>query len=618
MTARLGLALYTLRGDCARDPEGTLAAVAEMGFEGVELYDLFGRDARAVRALLDELGLEVCARHTGLGAIENDLDELSAELRELGTDRLVLAWIPPPASSREAEEAVARIDEAAARVTAAGLRFGFHNHDGELRTLDDGRTVLDRLLELPPERLFLELDLGWAWFAGVDPVDLVARVAPRAPLVHVKDIAGTSKPRHVPVGDGDVGYARRPPRDPRARRRMAARRAGRGRWLRDRRGAPLVHRGDRSRRERGMSSPAQVGIIGCGVISRAYAANASAFDSFEIGACADLEASRSEEIGAEFSLRPLTVEELLRSDSIDVVLNLTPPASHASVTRAALEAGKHVYSEKPLAIAATEAEELCALAESEGLRLACAPDIFLGSAYQKARSLLDDGAIGEPLAISAAMLAGGQEVWHPDPDIFYRDGAGPLLDMGPYYVTAIVSLLGPVRRVAGFASTLVEERTIKVGPRRGERFTAETPTHITSMLELQGAVTATLVATFEAPGHYASTMLVHGSDGELALPDPNGFAGPVRIRRGRGTWEGVPFTSRGAADARGLGLHDMVEAIAEGRPHRASAQLATHVVDVARSILASCESGSAVAIASTAERPDALPVVAARRADEAA
>ena len=367
-----------------------------------------------------------------------------------------------------------------------------------------------------------------------------------------------------------------------------------------------------------MRSPAQVGIVGCGVISRAYAANASAFDTFEIGACADLESSRSEEVAAEFSLRPVTVEELLRSESIDVVLNLTPPASHAAVTRAALEAGKHVYSEKPLAIVAAEADELCRLAASEGLRLGCAPDIFLGSAYQKARSLLDEGAIGEPLAISAAMLAGGQEVWHPDPDIFYRDGAGPLLDMGPYYVTAIVSLLGPVRRVAGFASTFVVERTIKVGPRRGEHFTAETPTHITSMLELEGGVTATLVATFEAPGHYASTMLVHGSDGELALPDPNGFAGPVRIRRGRGAWEGVPFTTRGAADARGLGLHDMVEAIAEGRPHRANARLATHVVDVARSILASCESSSALAIASTAERPDALAVDVARRADEAA
>jgi predicted dehydrogenase len=190
--------------------------------------------------------------------------------------------------------------------------------------------------------------------------------------------------------------------------------------------------------------------------------------------------------------------------------------------------------------------------------------------------------------------------------------------MGPYYVTAIVSLLGPVRRVAGFASTFVGERTIKVGPRRGERFTAETPTHITSILELESAVTATLVATFEAPGHYASTMLVHGSDGELALPDPNGFAGPVRIRLGRGAWEGVPFTSRGAADARGLGLHDMVEAIAEGRPHRATARLATHVVDVARSVLDSCESGSAVAVASTAERPDALSDDIARHAGEAA
>ena len=366
-----------------------------------------------------------------------------------------------------------------------------------------------------------------------------------------------------------------------------------------------------------MRSPAQVGIIGCGVISRAYAANAAAFGTFEIVACTDLLASRRDEIAAEFSLRPLTVEELLRSDSIDVVLNLTPPAAHASVTRAALEAGKHVYSEKPLAIGVDEAGELCALAESSGVRLGCAPDIFLGSAYQKARSLLDEGAIGEPLAVSAAMLAGGQEAWHPDPDIFYRDGAGPLLDMGPYYVTAIVSLLGSVQRVSGFASTFVADRTIKVGPRRGERFTAETPTHITSLLELEGTATATLVTTFEAPGHYASTMLVHGSDGELSLPDPNGFAGPVRIRRGRGAWEGVPYTSRGAADARGVGLHDMVEAIAEGRPHRATAELAAHVVDVARSILASSENGSAVAVDSTAERPEALPPDVARHAEEA-
>jgi predicted dehydrogenase len=253
-------------------------------------------------------------------------------------------------------------------------------------------------------------------------------------------------------------------------------------------------------------------------------------------------------------------------------------------------------------------------AESLGLRLGCAPDIFLSGAFQKARSMLDEGVIGEPLAISAAMLSGGQESWHPDPDIFFRDGAGPLLDMGPYYVTAIVSLLGPVRRVAGFASTSVAERTIRIGPRQGERFTAETPTHITSMLELESEVTATFVATFEAPGHYASTMLLHGSEGELALPDPNGFDGNVRLRNGRGDWKRVAYRSRGTQDARGLGLHDMVEAIAEGRAHRASAELATHVVDVARSILDACESGATVPIESTAERPDALPVGAAPRA----
>jgi sugar phosphate isomerase/epimerase len=207
MRARVGLALYTLRDHAERDLEETLRAVAEIGYEGVEFHDLYGRDVRAVRATLDELGLETCSRHTGLDAIENGLHELADELRELGSDRVVLAWIPPPTSSEEAAAAVARIAAAAERVTAAGLRVGFHNHAAELRVLDDGRTVLDRLLELDEELLFLELDLGWAWFAGVEPAGLVARVAPRVPLLHVKDMLAGSEPRYAPVGDGDVGYA---------------------------------------------------------------------------------------------------------------------------------------------------------------------------------------------------------------------------------------------------------------------------------------------------------------------------------------------------------------------------------------------------------------------------
>jgi predicted dehydrogenase len=208
-----------------------------------------------------------------------------------------------------------------------------------------------------------------------------------------------------------------------------------------------------------MNAPARVGLVGCGVISHAYAENAPAFDRFEIVACADRDPLRSEALATAHGLMSTTVEDLLACEDVDIVLNLTPPEVHAAVTLAALEAGKHVYSEKPLAMSAAGAAELLDLAEREGLRVGCAPDVFLGGAFQEARALIDGGAIGRPLGVSATMLAGGQEAWHPDPDIFFRDGAGPLLDMGPYYLTAIVALLGPVVRVAGLSSTFVAERT---------------------------------------------------------------------------------------------------------------------------------------------------------------
>jgi len=210
----------------------------------------------------------------------------------------------------------------------------------------------------------------------------------------------------------------------------------------------------------------EVGIVGCGTISHACVANARAFDSFQIRACADLLPGQAEALASEHGLDVVTVEELLADHSIDIVLNLTPPSVHADVTRAALAAGKHVYTEKPLAILALEAGELVSDADRRGLRIGCAPDIFLGGAYQAARSLVDAGAIGAPVSVSAAMLAGDQVTSHPNPDIFFADGAGPLLDMGPYYLTAIVALLGPVRRVAGFASIRTRERTIQFGSRR--------------------------------------------------------------------------------------------------------------------------------------------------------
>ena len=352
----------------------------------------------------------------------------------------------------------------------------------------------------------------------------------------------------------------------------------------------------------------KVGVIGCGVISRAYVENAAAFDSFELVACADVDRANAEALGKDTGLAVASVDDVIADGSIEIVLNLTPPSAHAAVTRRALEAGKHVYTEKPLATDVPEAAALAAEAGRLGLRIGCAPDIFLGSAYQAGRAAIDDGAIGEPLSVSAAMLVGGQETWHPNPDIFYADGAGPLFDMGPYYLTAIVALLGPIRRVAGFASTRTRERTIEVGPRAGERFTASTPTHTTAALELASGVTGSLVASFEAAGQYVCDVAVHGTEGVMALPDPNAFGGLVRFKRGRDRWEDVPYASRGGADARGIGLHDMVEAIVAGRPHRASGELGAHIVEVARGILLAAAAGRVVEIESQVGQPDPLPV----------
>jgi len=351
----------------------------------------------------------------------------------------------------------------------------------------------------------------------------------------------------------------------------------------------------------------RVGVVGCGVISRHYAENAGGFDSFEVVACADVDAAAAERLAADHGLEVASVDELVADPSIEVVLNLTPPTVHVDVIRQALAAGKHVYSEKPLATTAAEAGALVAEAERRGLRLGCAPDTFLGGAYQAARRLLDAGAIGEPLSVSGAMLVGSQATWHPNPDIFFADGAGPLLDMGPYYLTAIVALLGPVRRVAGFASTRVRERAIEIGPRAGERFTADTPTHTAAVLELAGGITANLVASFEAVGHHVSTLEIHGTEGMLALPDPNAFDGPVRVRRLRNGWSDA-FPPLGEQDARGIGLHDLIEAIAAERPHRASGELAHHVVDVARTILAAAAASRTLEVGTSVERPAPMPL----------
>ena len=311
----------------------------------------------------------------------------------------------------------------------------------------------------------------------------------------------------------------------------------------------------------------KVGVIGCGVISRAYVENARAFDSFELVACADLDPAQA--IALAKAERPRG-RRRRRADRRSV--DRRHPQPHAAararrvITSQALAAGKHVYTEKPLATDEVEAAALAREAARRGLRIGCAPDIFLGSAYQAGRAAIDEGAIGEPLSVSAAMLVGGQETWHPNPDIFYADGAGPLFDMGPYYLTAIVALLGPIERVAGFASTRKLERTIEIGPRIGERFIGHRRRR-TRRRAMQLANGVHREPRRELRGARASTSATSRSTAPRAcslLPDPNAFGGRCGSSAGAAAGRTCRTPRAAAPTPAAIGLHDMVEAIAAG------------------------------------------------------
>jgi predicted dehydrogenase len=341
-----------------------------------------------------------------------------------------------------------------------------------------------------------------------------------------------------------------------------------------------------------------VGLVGCGVVAHNYVKGAAAFAGFDVVACADVSAKAAEAFGVTYDLQVLPPDELVADPAIDIVLSLTPPSVHADVVRAAFAHGKHVYTEKPLAAELDDARALVADAASHGLRIGCAPDTFLGSAYEAGRELIERGAIGEPLGATARFLVGGPDNWHPNADMFYGVGGGPLLDIGPYYLTAIASLLGSYTTATGLASTPTPVRTLGVGPRAGEDFTVEVPTYVVGALRLETDALVTLTVSFEAGEQYESTLIVHGSEGALELPDANQFEGEVRVRAARGDWETVAYEGRGAQDTRGCGLQELVEALQADRPHRASGELGLHVLEAAHAILRSADEGRAVDIES--------------------
>lgn len=355
-------------------------------------------------------------------------------------------------------------------------------------------------------------------------------------------------------------------------------------------------------------SPLAVGVVGCGEISGVYLANCNVFPNLEVRACADLDAERARRSAAEFGVpRACTVEELLADEEIQVVLNLTVPAAHAGISLRALESGKHVYSEKPLAATREDARRILEMAEARGLRVGCAPDTFLGDGLQNCRRLVDEGAIGEPVAAAASYMSGGHESWHPNPDFFYRPGGGPMLDLGPYYVTALVALLGPVLRVSGSARMTFPERTITSSPRSGERIRVDVPTHVTGVMDFDGGAIATVITSFDVQWHDLPALEIYGSEGTLRGPNPGTFRGPVWLRRaGEREWTEIPVAGRYTRDSRGLGLAEMAAAIRAGRPHRASGELAYHVLDVMLAIEDASRERRHVRPPSTCSRPRPL------------
>lgn len=354
-------------------------------------------------------------------------------------------------------------------------------------------------------------------------------------------------------------------------------------------------------------NPLRVGVIGCGTISTVYLRNCGAFENLEVVAVADIDAARARSQAERFGVpRVLTVDEFLAAPEIEAILNLTIPAAHADINRAALRVGKHVYSEKPWATTREVGREVLQLAHQLGLRAAASPDTFLGNALQTARRLLDEGAIGQPVGAVGAFLGAGPERWHPNPEFFYLPGGGPLFDMGPYYLTALISLLGPVRRVSSSARITHPERTIGAEARRGELIPVSVPTFVGATLDFESGPVGTLLASFDVQADTIPFIEIYGTAGTLVLPDPNRFDGPIRLFSG-GEWREIPPQDDIPTNWRGVGLADMAEAIRQGRTPRADAAMAFHVLDIMCAIHEASEREEYVHLESRCERPAPLP-----------
>ncbi|MFD4668835.1 Gfo/Idh/MocA family protein [Lentzea sp. NPDC058450] len=358
-----------------------------------------------------------------------------------------------------------------------------------------------------------------------------------------------------------------------------------------------------------MGKPHRVGVVGLGVISRAYLDTLRDHPAVRVTAVADLDAARSAAAAADLpGAEAVSVDQLLDAD-LDTVLNLTVPAAHAEISLRAIDAGKNVYAEKPLAVTFPEGREVIDRATAAGVLVGCAPDTVLGTGTQTARAAIDGGLLGRPLAATATMVTPGHERWHPDPGFYYAAGGGPLLDMGPYYVTALIHLLGPVRAVLGATGRLRTERVIGSGPRTGDRIPVEVDTHVSGVLEHANGALSTITTSFDGVATTAAPIEVHGETGTLAVPDPNHFDGETRLFPLGGTeWRTLAPSTGYRGAGRGVGLLDLVAA-GDHRPPRATGALALHVLETMTAVLRAADEGRRIELTTTAERPAPVPFI---------
>jgi len=365
----------------------------------------------------------------------------------------------------------------------------------------------------------------------------------------------------------------------------------------------------------------KIGIIGCGNISEAYLKGAARSDLITVKAVADLNAEAAATRAEAYGVDAASVDDVLADDDIEIVINLTVPLAHAEVSEAIIRAGKHVYSEKPLAATLADGRAIAAAADAADVRLGCAPDTFLGAGHQACRRAIDDGQIGEVVGAAATFLSHGMEHWHPNPTFFFKPGGGPVLDMAPYYLTALINMIGPVDNVTSIASRGSDIRTVSSeGPMTGQSIQVEVPTTVNAVLSFDCGANVSLSTSWDIWQSERLPFEIYGSEGTMLVPDPNFFGGEPKISDGEGDWltlnidsfaYGLPNRQDGrgrkAADYRIVGLLDMAAAIRADRPHRASGAMALHVLEVMEAMILSSNEGRHIAIESRPDRPAPLP-----------